>query len=91
MDVVVECKDGILLMKRKKCPAKNKFWLPGGRIPFGKDLEKFTVEKVKEETGLDVKIKKFIGVYSLKFKKGFSVFLSTTSLSAILRRRLVEN
>lgn len=74
MDVVVECEDGILLIKRKNYPAKNKFWLPGGRLPLGKDLKKFTVQKVKEETGLDVKIKKFIGVYSLKFKKGFFGF-----------------
>jgi 8-oxo-dGTP diphosphatase len=74
VDVVVQCGDGILLMKRKNYPAKDKFWLSGGRLKLGYSLEKFAVEKVKEETGLDVKIKKFIGVYSIIFKKGFYGF-----------------
>jgi ADP-ribose pyrophosphatase YjhB (NUDIX family) len=74
VDVVVECGGGVLLMKRKNYPAKNKFWIPGGRLKLGEGLKKFAVEKVKEETGLDVRIKKFIGVYSLIFKKGFFGF-----------------
>jgi len=74
VDAVVECENGVLLIKRKHYPAKDKLWVPGGRVGFGKDLKKFTIEKVREETGLTVKIEKFIGVYSLFFKKGFFGF-----------------
>jgi len=54
----------ILLIKRKNNPFKNKWALPGGFVEYGERVEDAVVRETKEETGLDTKIKKLIGVYS---------------------------
>jgi len=82
VDVVVECGGGVLLMKRKNYPAKNKFWIPGGRLRLGEDLKKFAVEKVREETGL-VSEKSYSG------QQDSEIRLMSKSISTPLQRWLL--
>jgi 8-oxo-dGTP diphosphatase len=63
--VLIQKKNKILLGVRDKEPNKGKWVIPGGKIlPF----EPFTVaakREVLEETGLDLKIGKLIGIYEI--------------------------
>ena len=63
-DIIVE-KDGkILLVLRGAEPHKGRLALPGGYVDFGENVESAAVREAKEETGLEVKLKCILGVYS---------------------------
>lgn len=64
VDAVIEREDKILLIKRKNEPYKGSWALPGGFVEYGEDVESAAKREVKEETNLDLKIKRFLGVYS---------------------------
>jgi len=57
----------LLLMKRKNSPAKGEWWLPGGMVRKGDTFEGALLREVKEETGLDVGVVRFVGVYNRIF------------------------
>ncbi len=66
-DVLIETKDGILLIKRRFDPFKNHWGIPGGMLEVGKEsVEETALREAKEETSLDVKKGDLIllGVYS---------------------------
>ena len=51
----------VLLQKR----ADNGYWgLPGGKVDIGESVEQGAIREVLEETGLNVAVKRLIGVYS---------------------------
>ncbi|XFA99340.1 NUDIX domain-containing protein [Candidatus Izemoplasma sp. B36] len=50
----------VLLQKRVD---DNGWGLPGGLLEFDETLEECAIREVKEETNLDIEIKKFIGVF----------------------------
>ena len=54
----------VLLIKRKNEPFKNKWALPGGFVEYGEKVEDAIIRELKEETGMNVRIKKLFGVYS---------------------------
>jgi len=54
----------ILLIQRKNPPFQGNFALPGGFVEYGETVEKACIREAKEETNLDVKVVKLIGVYS---------------------------
>lgn len=61
-------KDNLLLfLRRKNSPAKGEWWFPGGMIRKGETFKESLFRKVKEETGLDVDVMKFVGVYNRIF------------------------
>ena len=53
---------GIVLIKRKNPPLG--YALPGGFVDLGEKVEDALIREMKEETNLDVKIEKLLGVYS---------------------------
>lgn len=57
----------LLFLRRKNSPAKGEWWFPGGMIVRGETFKEALLRKVKEETGLDVNIIRFVGVYNRIF------------------------
>ncbi len=64
VDAIVEKNGKILLIKRKKEPFKGAYALPGGFVECGESCENAVVREVEEETGLKVRVKELLGVYS---------------------------
>ncbi|WP_232337424.1 NUDIX domain-containing protein [Thermoactinomyces sp. CICC 23799] len=59
--VVLNYDGKILLHKRKD----NALWsLPVGAMELGESIEETIIREVKEETGLDIKVEKLIGIYT---------------------------
>ena len=53
---------GIVLIKRKNPPLG--YALPGGFVDYGESVEEALIREMKEETNLDIKIEKLLGIYS---------------------------
>ncbi len=54
----------VLLIKRKSEPFKHQWALPGGKIEEEETAEECVVREFFEETGIKVRVKKLIGVFS---------------------------
>lgn len=61
---VLEMDGGIVLLKRGIQPQKGKWVLPGGYVDRGEPVPQAAVREVREECGLDVRLKHLLGVYS---------------------------
>jgi ADP-ribose pyrophosphatase YjhB (NUDIX family) len=62
VDLIIEYRDGIVLIKRKNPPYG---WaLPGGFVDYGESLEDAARREAKEETGLDVELIRQFHTYS---------------------------
>jgi len=71
-DLIIQRSDGsVLLLKRKNYPAKNKWWLPGGKIDFKEKLEQAALRIAEGETGIKVRVERQLGVVEFFFKKGW--------------------
>lgn len=58
--VIVNEHNEVLLQKR----SDNLMWgLPGGLLELNESIEEGAIREVKEETNLDIRIKRFIGVF----------------------------
>ncbi|MBN2015035.1 MAG: NUDIX hydrolase [Candidatus Altiarchaeota archaeon] len=64
VDAVVVDGGGIILVKRKNPPFKGWWALPGGFVGYGETVEYAVRREVLEETGLEVRVERLIGVYS---------------------------
>jgi 8-oxo-dGTP diphosphatase len=62
VDVIVEMKEGIVLIRRRNEP--HGWALPGGFIDRGESAFTAARREAKEETGLDVELTELLGVYS---------------------------
>ena len=67
MDIIIEIqredgKEGIVLIKRKNPP--HGWAIPGGFVDYGESLEEAAAREAKEETSLDVQLKRQFHTYS---------------------------
>jgi 8-oxo-dGTP diphosphatase len=64
VDAIVICGDKIVFIRRGHEPYKDMPALPGGFVESDETVEQAVLRETKEETGLDAKILKLVGVYS---------------------------
>lgn len=57
----VDASGRLLLIQRGQPPAQGQWSLPGGRIEPGESAEQAVVREVREETGLNVRVVRWIG------------------------------
>jgi 8-oxo-dGTP diphosphatase len=62
--VIIYEKDNIILIRRKNKPFQGEYALPGGFVDIGETVEAACIRETKEETNINIKIIKMIGVYS---------------------------
>lgn len=62
VDMIIETPQGIVLIERKNPPYG--LALPGGFVDYGETAEAAAKREALEETGLDIKLKGILGVYS---------------------------
>lgn len=61
---IVNEKNEILLQKRRE---ENRWGLPGGALELGESAEEALRREIREETGLEIRIEKLLGVYTKYF------------------------
>ncbi|UCD18568.1 MAG: NUDIX hydrolase [Candidatus Zixiibacteriota bacterium] len=65
VDIIIIYPDGdFILIKRRNEPFKGQWAIPGGFVEIGETVEQAAVREAREETGLDVRLEKLVGVYS---------------------------
>ena len=69
VDVVLIHRGKVLLVCRNENPAKNQWWLPGGRLLKGETFVEAAKRKAKQELGLDVEVDRKIGSYEVMFNE----------------------
>ncbi|MBC2710949.1 MAG: NUDIX hydrolase [Desulfosarcina sp.] len=62
VDIIIEVKGGIVLIERKNPP--HGWAIPGGFVDYGESVENGAVREAREETGLNVRLKDLLYVYS---------------------------
>ena len=61
MGAVIRRGDEVLLVRRARGTAVGQWSIPGGRVEFGEGLEAAVAREVEEETGLEVRVGRFLG------------------------------
>jgi 8-oxo-dGTP diphosphatase len=62
--ILINDKKDLVLIRRKNPPFQGRFALPGGFVDVGETVENACIREAKEETNINVKILKLIGVFS---------------------------
>jgi len=85
VDVVITDAQGrILVMERGTEPFKGCWVLPGGIVEPGETVENAAVRDALEETGLELRIERLIGVYSRPGRDPRGSFVSVASHGTIV-------
>ena len=61
MGAVIRRGDEVLLVRRARGTAEGQWSIPGGRVEFGESLKAAVAREVEEETGLEVRVGRFLG------------------------------
>lgn len=62
--ILYDNKTTLVLIRRKKPPFLGELALPGGFVEIGETVENACIREAKEETNIDIKIVKLVGVFS---------------------------
>jgi 8-oxo-dGTP diphosphatase len=81
--VILDGIGNIVLIKRKYTPFRGQLALPGGIVEESETPRETIIREVKEETNLDVKIEKEIGIYDAKGRDPRGPVTSTAFLCSI--------
>jgi 8-oxo-dGTP diphosphatase len=84
--VILDGRGNVVLITRKFPPFKDQLALPGGFIEGGESEKEALIREVKEETGLDVKVGKTIGLYDKKGRDPRGSIISKAYLCSIIGR-----
>jgi len=80
VDIIIEVEGGIVLIKRRNPPPG---WaIPGGFVDYGETVEEAAVREAREETSLDVRLTRLLGVYSDPARDPRSHTISTVFVAA---------
>ena len=72
--IILNRRKEILLEKHKKRTPWYGYWiLPGGKLEMGESLENCVKREIKEEVGIDVKIKRLVGVFVSKESRNLKI------------------
>lgn len=64
--VLVEMDDRLVMIRRANEPGQGLWSFPSGYVDRGEPVETAAIREVREETGLNVSLTGFLGVYSTK-------------------------
>ena len=80
--IIFNNQNELVLIKRKNNPYKNYWALPGGFIEYNEEAEHAAIREAKEETNLDIELKKLIGVYSKADRdpRGHTITIAYTAI-----------
>jgi 8-oxo-dGTP diphosphatase len=81
--VILDNNGNVVLIKRRYPPFRGQLALPGGIVEENETPRKTIIREVKEETNLDVKIEKEIGIYDAKGRDPRGPVTSTAFLCSI--------
>ena len=91
VDVLIKSDAGIILVKRDVKPCEGMWHLPGSTVLLGESLESAVKRTAREETGLNVRIKKQLGVKEYSRKAAFGQAISIVYLAESLPGKLKGN
>lgn len=60
--LIIDEKQRVLLLKRKKTPESGCWSIPGGMVEYNEKIESALIREVREELGVNIKIIKFLCV-----------------------------
>lgn len=61
---IFDDEDNFILIKRRNEPYKDYWALPGGFVDYGECVEDAAIREALEETSINVRLEKLVGVYS---------------------------
>lgn len=87
-DVIIEKDNKIVICIRKKEPFKGMLVFPGGHVKKNETVEESAIREVKEEIGLDIKLKEILGVYSGPKRDPRGPTVTTVFIAKTLSKKL---
>lgn len=91
VDAIIVKDNKYLLVKRGLEPAKNQWWVIGGRLLKNERVADCAIRKAKEEVGLETEFDKILGVYETMFDKGvFGFPVHTVNTMCLLKYKSGE-
>ena len=94
VDLIIKTKNGIVLVKRGENdlgPGKGKWHLPGKTIFYGETVKQAIERTAKNETGLKVKVRKFLGYKEYRIGVTFGFPLSLVFLAEAVSGKLHDS